>query len=223
MAEYNLLVTAAGELDHTAGYNSQHIAYGNICPCNVAFSFKPKSGKTVIVFPGNNDFRNKYNSQEIYEVNASHLTSGALISALFGLEVLNLGLPLVIANGNSIINEKIGEKVDSFLLSDAAASILAFHGTRDCWSYIEVDDENEALQFHEKKVVGSLASTGIAMFKTAQLFLDCAKWALINNAQENGQFYVSAALNFLIADNQRLSIVEIPSDHYEHKLYGKGS
>ena len=66
----------------------------------------------------------------------------------------------------------------------------------------------------EKRVIGPLATTGVFYFRTAELFLNAAKWCLVNNAKDRGVYYVSTALNAIIMEGLSVKYIEIPRHEY---------
>lgn len=142
-------------------------------------------------------------------------TNGALITALLGLRDCDLSLPLVICPGDALLNEsKFQEFINESEASDSEISLIVFNSDNPNYSYIRTIDE-VLVEVCEKKVISSVATAGFFYFKSAQLFLDCAEWAIMNNVRTNGAFYVAPSLNYavIIGSNPSLFLVE-ESDYY---------
>lgn len=149
----------------------------------------------------------------IVEVSSS--ARGALVSALFCLTDLDLDEPLVIAAGDSFITGGIKYHIEKMIDQGVSAGTIAFYSNNPRWSYLSVGADGQVLEVTEKEVSGQLATTGVFYFETARIFLDAAKWVLINNAHVKGQFYVSTSLNYLISKGLRVGFEEIDRAAYQ--------
>ena len=138
---------------------------------------------------------------------------GALASALLGAEQLNPKLPLLICPGDAFLGQNFeshiqgkGEGLDGFT--------LAFRSKSPRWSFLGLNPEGAISEVAEKKVIGQLATTGHFYFKRASDFIEASRWVLVNNANVNGAFYVSTALNYLVSSGMTLGYKEIGRDEY---------
>jgi len=142
-------------------------------------------------------------------------TNGALITALLGLRDCNLSLPLVICPGDALLNEgKFQNFINESEASNSEISLIVFNSDNPNYSYIRTIDE-VLVEVCEKKVISSVATAGFFYFKSAQLFLDCAEWAIMNNVRTNDAFFIAPSLNYavIIGSNPSLFHVE-ESDYY---------
>jgi hypothetical protein len=138
---------------------------------------------------------------------------GALASAIIGAEELNPKLPLLICPGDAFLSQNFeshiqgkGESLDGFT--------LAFRSKSPRWSFLGLTPEGAISEVAEKKIIGPLATTGHFYFKRASDFIEASRWVLVNNANVNGVFYVSTALNYLVSSGMTLGYKEIGRDEY---------
>lgn len=157
--------------------------------------------------------RELFPGSKVFKVSSK--AQGALVSALLASADLDLNEPLVIAAGDSRISVPVSMFGEKFRASAFPASTLVFSSSGKRWSYVAVDSEGSALEVSEKYEVSSLATIGFFFFQTAQSFIDCAKWVLMNNATVNGRYYVSTTLNFLISRGAGIGYEVLPADQYK--------
>lgn len=138
-------------------------------------------------------------SPEAEYVSVPDKSAGALISALYCVKDLNPDSPLVIASGDSVFQGDISEVIASFQDRKLSAATLAFRSDNPRWSYLRLNSDNQIIEVAEKRVIGPLATTGFFYFESTQMFIEAAKWVLVNNVNFQGRFYVSSALNYLIS------------------------
>ncbi len=142
-------------------------------------------------------------------------TKGALISALLGLNNCDLSLPLLICPGDSLLKkDRFLEFLEQSEETDSDISLVVFNSDKPNYSYIRTIDD-VLVEVCEKKVISSVATAGIFYFKSAQLFLDCAEWAIMNNLITNGSFFIAPSLNYAAIIGSKLSLFRVDeSDYY---------
>lgn len=139
---------------------------------------------------------------------------GALVTAILAAGEVELDLPLVIAGGDSEIQHGIADLITVLQERKSPAGTIVFRASEPRWSYLDLDASGRTRQVVEKRVVGEYATTGVFYFESARTFLSAARWCLVNNAQTNGRFFVSAALNYLLHEGRHVDWVEIPRGRY---------
>lgn len=138
---------------------------------------------------------------------------GALVSALLGAEQLDPDLPLLICPGDAFLSKSFETHLpDTAMALDGFT--LAFRSQSPRWSFLGLNSEGEISEVAEKRVIGDFATTGHFYFKRASDFIEASKWVLVNNANVNGAFYVSTALNYLVSSGLSLGFKEISRDEY---------
>lgn len=139
---------------------------------------------------------------------------GALITALFCAEGLVPENPVFIVAGDSCIEGGLIEADAYFARASVAAGTIVFRSDNPRHSYVRLDSSGRVVGISEKVVVSELATAGIFYFQSLATFLEAAAWVLVNNARVAGNFYVSAALNHLVATGEGVGLLEIPALHY---------
>lgn len=141
-------------------------------------------------------------------------TKGALISALIAIRDCNLDLPIFIVPGDALIEKKNYDKFTSqSLQSKSDISLVVFDSQNPKYSYVRMVDE-KLVEVCEKKVISSKATAGLFYFRTAHLFIECAEWAIMNNVQTNGHFFLAPALNYAVVKGINPFLFQINEDNY---------
>jgi bifunctional N-acetylglucosamine-1-phosphate-uridyltransferase/glucosamine-1-phosphate-acetyltransferase GlmU-like protein len=141
-------------------------------------------------------------------------TKGALISALIAIRDCDLNLPIFITPGDALVaEEKYKEFCSQSLQSNSEISLMVFDSQNPKFSYIRMRDE-KLVEVCEKKVISSKATAGIFYFNTAHLFIECAEWAIMNNIQTKGLFFLAPALNYAVVKGLNPTLFQIDERDY---------
>lgn len=155
----------------------------------------------------------KYNPDAQF-VKISDGLPGALITSLLCLAHIPDDFPIIIAAGDSTQIFPMGDIVQDFLVSNCDAGVVCFKSNDPRFSYLKVNTDGEVTQVAEKLVIGELATTGTYFFRNSEIFMEAAKWCLVNNIRTDGKFFVSASLNYMIHCGMKISYFEIDSNSY---------
>lgn len=145
-------------------------------------------------------------------------TSGALCSCLLAVDDIDPEAPLLISNSDHVLTADLRAKIDYFLNAGADAGVITFDSVHPRWSYVLNSGENRVAQAFEKKVVSRNAIAGIYWFRRAGLFIQAAQRAILNDANTNGMFFISAALNEAILSGADVMFQPIDKQDY-HSFY----
>lgn len=141
-------------------------------------------------------------------------SKGALASAVLSLDQWEFERPLVIASGDSAIDDGIKEFLEEFQRRGLDAATIGFRSENPRWSFLDVGIDGAVHQVAEKQVIGSIATTGVFYFRSIELFLEAATWCFVNNANVSGNYYVSHTLNYLISSGMTVGYSEVPRSRY---------
>ena len=142
-------------------------------------------------------------------------TQGALCSCLLAIQSLDKDSPLIICNGDQVIDGLSQALFAKIRHGDAG--VLTFPSVHPRWSYVASEGE-EVLQAAEKRVISRDAIAGFYYFKTTALFLEAAKRSLLAGAEHEGVYYISPCLNEVILEGGKVVHASIPEAAY-HSLY----
>jgi len=159
------------------------------------------------------DFIEKSENISFYQIPPR--TSGALATAAYGLSKIPKGAPFLIVPSNSII-ENDGIELFQRAMHGKSVDVgaIVFEATDPIFSFARIDSEGAISEIIEKKVAGSCALAGVYYFDNSDLLSKCVEWAMVNNVSINGNFYISPALNYFLANSISISLHEIPFQDY---------
>jgi hypothetical protein len=142
-------------------------------------------------------------------------TSGALATAGFGLAFLSDDEPFLITPSNAELLDNLEHAfLDSMLEKQSDVGAIVFNGTDPLYSYARLGKNGELIEIIEKRVSGSCALSGFYYFSSKKIFSECLEWAMVNNIQTAGNFFISPALNYFLAKSIEISLFEIPNEDY---------
>jgi hypothetical protein len=142
-------------------------------------------------------------------------TSGALATAGFGLAFLSDDEPFLITPSNAEVSDNLEQAfLDSMLEKQSIVGAIVFNGTDPLYSYARLGKNGELIEIIEKRVSGSCALAGFYYFSSKKIFSECLEWAMVNNIQTKGNFFISPALNYFLAKSIEISLFEISNEDY---------
>jgi hypothetical protein len=141
-------------------------------------------------------------------------TKGALISALIAIRDCDLDLPIFITPRDALISKKnYQEFCTKSLQSNRDISLIVFDSQNPKYSYVRMLDD-KLVEVCEKKVISSKATVGVFYFKSGRLFIECAEWAIMNNIQTKGQFFLAPSLNYAVVKGLNPILFQIDEEDY---------
>ena len=212
---HNTLILAAGSSSHFLPDGSQ------ISKLDFKISGQPLIEKIISTYQSGNTYlaepdetvKLKVNQNQIKRVPIGN-TKGALLSALIAIRDCDLNLPMFITPGDALVaEERYKEFCSQSLRSSSEISLMVFDSQNPKFSYIRMRDE-KLVEVCEKKVISSKATAGIFYFNTAHLFIECAEWAIMNNVQTKGLFFLAPALNYAVVKGLNPTLFQINEKDY---------
>ncbi len=125
--------------------------------------------------------------------------------------------PLIIANSDQVIDVDLAAIVDDFRHRGLDAGVITFDSIHPRWSYVRLEGD-AIVEAHEKKVISRHAIAGFYYFARGADFIAAAEQAILNGAEVDGAYYISAALNEMILAGKAVGSHQIPAAAY-HSFY----
>ena len=148
----------------------------------------------------------------IVEVNST--TSGAVCSALLSIEYIDNQDPLLIMNGDQIIEESLSPIVKDFQSRNLDGGVIVFEAVHPRWSYVRCNDDNFIVEAAEKRPISKLATAGFYYFAQGHDFVISAMSLIRKDAHVNGSFYVCPTYNEMLLLQKKLGIYKISKESY---------
>lgn len=144
-------------------------------------------------------------------------TKGAVCSCLMAIDHLDPNQPLMIANGDQIIEKDLNAAVNHFIKQDLDGGLVTFESVHPKWSYARMEGD-WVVETAEKRPISKRAIAGIYYFKKAGDFVKGGMEVIKKNTNTNGIFFVSSTINELVLNNLKVGAYSIDNDHY-HSFY----
>jgi dTDP-glucose pyrophosphorylase len=144
-------------------------------------------------------------------------TGGAACTALLAIETINTEEPLLICNGDMVVDANLVEMMRDFQKRDLDGGILVFEAVHPRWSYVKTDASGYVIETAEKRPISKLATAGLYYFRQGRDFARATMNMIKKDAHTGGQFYVCPAYNELILQQKKIGVYEIPRSSY-HSL-----
>jgi dTDP-glucose pyrophosphorylase len=151
---------------------------------------------------------------EVSIVKLDRPTRGSLVTAILGLNNLDLSQPLVIAPTDSFYSTNISKEIQNLIHLDVNCGVLIVKDQDPRWSYVTLNKLMEVTAIREKNIISDFATIGIFYFKSAEIFLQSATWCLVNSVSMNDEYYISHSLNYLIASGKKIKATLLMRENY---------
>jgi NDP-sugar pyrophosphorylase family protein len=145
-------------------------------------------------------------------------TKGAACSSLLAVEKINNKTPLIILNGDQIIDHNISSVLNYFEQKKADAGVVCFESVHPKWSYARIDEKNNVLETAEKIPISKNAIAGFYYFSHGSIFVESAYQSIINDSSVDNLFYIAPCMNELILKNKNVMAYKIQNKEY-HSFY----
>ncbi len=145
---------------------------------------------------------------------AENTTAGAACTALLAIEEIENNEPLLIVNGDQIIEHNIAEIIEVFNRRALDGGIITFDSVHPRWSYVKVDEQGYVVEAAEKRPISRMATAGFYYFKHGYDFAQSAMETIRKDARVDGKFYICPCYNEMVLKQQKIGIFTIPRSEY---------
>ena len=144
-------------------------------------------------------------------------TKGAACTALLAVDELDHDEPLLVFNGDQVLDADLAEIVDSFIDQQVDAGVVTFDSVHPRWSYVRTNSAGLVVEAAEKRPISRMATAGTYWFANAGEFVAAAERMISKGASVDGQYYVCPVLNELVLTHSKIVAHEVSRDDY-HSL-----
>ncbi len=141
-------------------------------------------------------------------------TAGAACTALLGVEYINNDDPLVIVNGDQVLQADLKAAIDSFRKQDLDGGIIVFEGVHPRWSFVKCGADGLVVEAAEKRPISQLATAGFYYFKQGKDFVASAMSMISKDAHVSELFYICPSYNEMILQQKRIGIYKVEKSEY---------
>jgi dTDP-glucose pyrophosphorylase len=141
-------------------------------------------------------------------------TAGAACTALLAVDHIDNDEPLLIVNGDQILNADVGAIIRGFRDRRLDGGIIVFEAVHPRWSYVRLGAGGYVVEAAEKRPISNLATAGAYYFARGRDFVRSATESIKKDAHVNGVFYVCPTYNEMILTQARVGVHSIARDAY---------
>lgn len=228
----NILIPLAGK---SLFFDQQHYHYpaplieiaGKIMIERVVENLSSIEGEKRLVFVVNEEDCRKYHIDDVLKllvkseleiVMLSRPTLGAACSCLMAIDFINNDDPLLISNGDQVLDMDLTKLLDLPSLSPEEAVVFCMHSVHPRWSYVLCEEEGEVVEVAEKRPISSRAIAGLYLYGRGRDFVSAAREMIKKGDNIDGKYYIAPALNQRILDAAPVRAVDVEQAAY-HSFY----
>lgn len=141
-------------------------------------------------------------------------TGGAACTALLAIEHINPEEPLIVMNGDIVIDASLDTIIEDFEARELDAGAVVFNGVHPRWSFLRLGEDGLAVEAAEKRPISHHATTGLYYYRKGRFFTDAVFTMLKKDAHVDGVFYICPAFNEMILAGQKVGIHTIDKASY---------
>lgn len=147
------------------------------------------------------------------EVVAVGNTSGAACSALLAIDHIPLDEPLLVCNGDQVIDGDLSAIVEDFEGRDIDAGVVVFEAVHPRWSYVRTE-EGRVVEATEKRPISKSATAGVYWYRKGADFVSSIMDMVRKDASVHGRFFVCPSLNELVLRGAVIGVTPIGRSQY---------
>ena len=156
------------------------------------------------------EIKRKYNVEFIL---INQLTEGSACTVLHAQNYINHDLPLIIANSDQIVDFNLNEFLVKANKKDGCILTFIDDSLDSKWSFVKINESEEAIQVKEKEAISNIATVGIYYFKTGLDFINATYEMIHKNDRVNNEFYTCPVYNYLIQKGLKIGIYMIEKNN----------
>lgn len=141
-------------------------------------------------------------------------TAGAACSALYAAAEIDNSAPLLIVNGDQILDIEIEEAIQDFEVRELDVGVITFNAVHPRWSFVRCDESGLVVEAAEKRPISDLAAVGVYYFRHGSDFVYAAQTMIKKSGYVNSRFYITPSLNELILKGKKIGHYKIPRERY---------
>ena len=141
-------------------------------------------------------------------------TAGAAATSLLAVEYIDEDKPLVLVNGDQLLDVSEKDCIEYFQGNNADAGTVVFESYHPRWSYVKTDKDGLVSEATEKKPISNKATAGLYYYRKASDYIECAKSMILKGGDVSGVFYVCPVFNEMILAQKKILTYQIEPRQY---------
>jgi dTDP-glucose pyrophosphorylase len=141
-------------------------------------------------------------------------TAGAVCTSLMAVDAINNDDPLVILNGDEILDVNYAQVLAFFNKSDVDAGVVIFDSVHPRYSYVRLDENNLVVEAAEKNPISRHATVGFYWYRKGKNFVEAAMSSIKKQALLDPPYFVCPVFNELVLKGQKIGAFQIDKSAY---------
>ena len=168
-------------------------------------------------------FQNKYRKKldflvknyKVQFVVVEKLTQGASCTALAAHEIINNDDMVVFVDSDNFFDNTVFRAfIQDAKVRHLDGSLLTFNTNNTCFSFVEIDDNGDAIRTQEKEAISNHAITGAYLFSHGRDFVKYAINMMIYGDRTKNEYYMSNVYNWGIKAGLKIGCFDINADNW---------
>lgn len=153
-------------------------------------------------------------SPQAHVVQIRRTTSGAACTALLAIADFSSEDPLLIVNGNELIDIDFNAVISEFSAAQFDAGVVVFPSVHPRYSYVRLNEERLVVEAAEKNPISNHATVGFYWFRRGKDFVESAQQTILKHAHVNGQYYICPTMNEMVLRQARIGAHHIAAQQF---------
>lgn len=141
-------------------------------------------------------------------------TSGAACTALLAISDFSSEDPLLIVNGNELIDVDFNGVVTEFSEAKFDAGVVIFPSVHPRYSYVRLNEEQLVVECAEKNPISNHATVGFYWFRRGRDFVESAQQTIFKHAHVDGKYYICPTMNEMVLRQARIGVHHISAQQF---------
>ena len=142
-------------------------------------------------------------------------TAGAVCTSLMAIDQINNAEPLVILNGDEILDVDYAKALQFFSDQQLDAGVVIFDTVHPRYSYVRLDENGLVVEAAEKNPISRNATVGFYWYKKGSNFVQAAMSSIKKQALLDPPYFVCPVFNELVLGGQKIGAFRIDKAAYK--------
>lgn len=150
-------------------------------------------------------------------ISVEEQTAGAACSALMAIDSIEEDVPLLIMNGDQILDIDFRLMLETFSQEEWDGGVVVFKALHPRWSYVRRDSDGWVEEAAEKEPISDQATAGVCYFSQGGDFIEAAMSSIEKNASVAGAYFIVPSYNEMLLRHKKIGAFQINVKNY-HSL-----
>lgn len=150
---------------------------------------------------------------KVYPISAP--TAGAACTALMAVEQVNSDEPLVILNGDELLDIDYQQPLAFFASENLDAGTVVFDSVHPRYSYVRLNQDGLVTEAAEKNPISRNATAGFYWYRNGSDFVAAAMSSIRKHALSDTPYFICPLFNEMILEQKKVGVYQIEKTDYK--------